>query len=116
MPRDLTACGRHPPVPRHAPLAFYSAVRLGDPEMVRGCALCNGVEAVPQNNPRGGGTQAHIHRHTRIGSAPCDPGRGQHAKPKSEFKVDLAVPGVHRLIHTLRVPAARAQAYGSNTG
>ena len=30
MPRDMTGCGRYPPQPRHKPLEFYSAVRLGD--------------------------------------------------------------------------------------
>jgi [acyl-carrier-protein] S-malonyltransferase len=32
MPRDMTACGRYPPQPWYKPIAFYSAVRLGDPE------------------------------------------------------------------------------------
>ena len=32
MPRDMTGTGRYPPVPRHQPVAFYGAVRLGDPE------------------------------------------------------------------------------------
>ena len=30
MPRDMTGCGRYPPQPKHKPLEFYSAVRLGD--------------------------------------------------------------------------------------
>lgn len=34
MPRDMTGTGRYPPQPRFAPFAFYSAVRLGDPEML----------------------------------------------------------------------------------
>ena len=33
--RDMTGTGRYAPQPRHAPLAFYSSIRLGDPEMVR---------------------------------------------------------------------------------
>ena len=31
MPRDMTATGRYAPQPKHAPFAFYSSVRLGDP-------------------------------------------------------------------------------------
>ena len=31
MPRDMTATGRYPPQPKHKPIAFYSAVRLGNP-------------------------------------------------------------------------------------
>lgn len=34
MPRDMTATGRYPPNPRFPPIAFYSAVRLGDPEQL----------------------------------------------------------------------------------
>lgn len=34
MPRDMTATGRYPPVPAFPPIAFYSAVRLGDPEQL----------------------------------------------------------------------------------
>ncbi|PNW86481.1 hypothetical protein CHLRE_02g088250v5 [Chlamydomonas reinhardtii] len=34
MPRNLAGCGRHPPQPRYHAFAFYSAVRLGDPEML----------------------------------------------------------------------------------
>ncbi|PNH05234.1 Malonyl-CoA-acyl carrier protein transacylase, mitochondrial [Tetrabaena socialis] len=34
MPRDLSGCGRHPPQPRYAAFAFYSAIRVGDPEML----------------------------------------------------------------------------------
>ena len=34
MPRDMTACGRYPPQPWYKPIAFYSAVRLGDPEQL----------------------------------------------------------------------------------
>lgn len=32
--RDMSGTGRYPPQPRHAPFAFYSAVRLGDPEQL----------------------------------------------------------------------------------
>ena len=32
MPRDMSSTGRYAPQPRHQPIAFYSAVRLGDPE------------------------------------------------------------------------------------
>lgn len=31
MPRDMTGTGRYAPQPKHAPFAFYSSVRLGDP-------------------------------------------------------------------------------------
>ncbi|KAK2076516.1 hypothetical protein QBZ16_001042 [Prototheca wickerhamii] len=34
MPRDMTATGRYPPVPKFPPIAFYSAIRLGDPEQL----------------------------------------------------------------------------------
>lgn len=34
MGRDLTACGRYAPTPKHQPLSFYTAVRLGDPEFL----------------------------------------------------------------------------------
>jgi [acyl-carrier-protein] S-malonyltransferase len=34
MPRDMAGTGRYPPQPRYPPFAFYSAVRLGDPEML----------------------------------------------------------------------------------
>lgn len=34
MPRDMTGAGRYPPQPRFHPFAFYSAVRLGDPEVL----------------------------------------------------------------------------------
>ncbi|KAK9843971.1 hypothetical protein WJX81_000807 [Elliptochloris bilobata] len=34
MPRDMTACGRYPPQPWYKPIAFYSAVRLGEPEQL----------------------------------------------------------------------------------
>ena len=30
----MSGTGRYPPQPRHAPFAFYSAVRLGDPEQL----------------------------------------------------------------------------------
>ena len=33
--RDMTATGRYPPQPKFQPFAFYSAVRLGDPEQLR---------------------------------------------------------------------------------
>jgi [acyl-carrier-protein] S-malonyltransferase len=32
--RDMTATGRYPPQPKFQPFAFYSAVRLGDPEQL----------------------------------------------------------------------------------
>ena len=35
MPRDMTGTGRYPPTPKYPPFAFYSCVRLGDPEQVR---------------------------------------------------------------------------------
>lgn len=34
MPRDMTGTARYAPQPRYPPFAFYSAVRLGDPEML----------------------------------------------------------------------------------
>ncbi|KAF6252240.1 hypothetical protein COO60DRAFT_1644206 [Scenedesmus sp. NREL 46B-D3] len=34
MPRDMRGTGRYPPQPRFPPFAFYSAVRLGDPELL----------------------------------------------------------------------------------
>ncbi|GLC48733.1 hypothetical protein PLESTB_000131000 [Pleodorina starrii] len=34
MPRDMTGTGRYPPQPRHNAFAFYSAVRMGDPELL----------------------------------------------------------------------------------
>jgi hypothetical protein len=34
MPRDLSGMGRYPPQPRYQPFAFYTAVRVGDPEML----------------------------------------------------------------------------------
>eukprot|EP00959_Pyramimonas_sp_CCMP1952_P073181 1529682-Pyramimonas_sp.AAC.1 len=47
MPRDMTGTGRYPPQPKYPPFAFYSCVRLGDPEQLKlvsqqtsACALC----------------------------------------------------------------------------
>eukprot|EP00216_Chloropicon_sp_CCMP2111_P006015 CAMPEP_0198235850 /NCGR_PEP_ID=MMETSP1446-20131203/1725_1 /TAXON_ID=1461542 ORGANISM="Unidentified sp, Strain CCMP2111" /NCGR_SAMPLE_ID=MMETSP1446 /ASSEMBLY_ACC=CAM_ASM_001112 /LENGTH=537 /DNA_ID=CAMNT_0043917239 /DNA_START=83 /DNA_END=1696 /DNA_ORIENTATION=+ len=34
MPRDMSGTGRYPPTPKHAPFAFYSCIRLGDPEQL----------------------------------------------------------------------------------
>jgi hypothetical protein len=34
MPRDMAGMGRYPPQPRYQPFAFYTAVRMGDPEML----------------------------------------------------------------------------------
>ena len=34
MPRDMAGTGRYPPVPKFPPFAFYSCVRLGDPEQL----------------------------------------------------------------------------------
>ncbi len=34
MPRDMTGSGRYPPQPRNPAFAFYSAVRMGDPELL----------------------------------------------------------------------------------
>jgi len=34
MPRDMSGMGRYPPQPRYQPFAFYTAVRMGDPEML----------------------------------------------------------------------------------
>lgn len=50
MPRDMSGTGRYAPQSRHQAFAFYSAVRLGDPEMLakimqvgvvcKGCGCC----------------------------------------------------------------------------
>lgn len=34
MPRDMSGMGRYPPQLRYQPFAFYTAVRMGDPEML----------------------------------------------------------------------------------
>merc|ERR1711920_196370 len=34
MPRDMTGTGRYPPQPMYTPFAFYSCIRLGDPEQL----------------------------------------------------------------------------------
>jgi len=34
MPRDMTGTGRYPPTPKYPPFAFYSCIRLGDPEQL----------------------------------------------------------------------------------
>mmetsp|Transcript_4099 Transcript_4099/g.11924 ORF Transcript_4099/g.11924 Transcript_4099/m.11924 type:complete len:234 (-) Transcript_4099:1267-1968(-) len=34
MPRDMTGTGRYPPSPKYPPFAFYSTIRLGDPEQL----------------------------------------------------------------------------------
>jgi [acyl-carrier-protein] S-malonyltransferase len=35
MGRDMTGTGRYPPQPKYPPFAFYSCVRLGDPEQLQ---------------------------------------------------------------------------------
>ena len=35
MPRDMSATGRYPPHPKFPPFAFYSCVRLGDPDQLK---------------------------------------------------------------------------------
>eukprot|EP00239_Pterosperma_sp_CCMP1384_P002941 CAMPEP_0197849424 /NCGR_PEP_ID=MMETSP1438-20131217/12016_1 /TAXON_ID=1461541 /ORGANISM="Pterosperma sp., Strain CCMP1384" /LENGTH=532 /DNA_ID=CAMNT_0043462101 /DNA_START=62 /DNA_END=1657 /DNA_ORIENTATION=- len=35
MPRDMTGTGRYPPQPKYPPFAFYSCVRLGDPDQLK---------------------------------------------------------------------------------
>jgi len=34
MPRDMSGTGRYPPTPKYPPFAFYSCIRLGDPEQL----------------------------------------------------------------------------------
>ncbi|KAK3279382.1 hypothetical protein CYMTET_12732, partial [Cymbomonas tetramitiformis] len=35
MPRDMSGTGRYPPQPKFPPFAFYSCVRLGDPDQLK---------------------------------------------------------------------------------
>jgi [acyl-carrier-protein] S-malonyltransferase len=53
MPRDLTGCGRYPPQPAHKPIAFYSAVRLGD-KAALGSIMADDPYFVTQDNGAGG--------------------------------------------------------------
>jgi [acyl-carrier-protein] S-malonyltransferase len=57
MPRDLTGCGRYPPQPRHKPIAFYSAVRLGDKAQLA-AVMAADPYFVTQDN--GAGAPAHF--------------------------------------------------------
>lgn len=41
MPRDMTGSGRYAPQPRYPPFAFYTAVRVGDPEMLEKIMRCD---------------------------------------------------------------------------
>ncbi|GAB4817244.1 hypothetical protein N2152v2_004290 [Parachlorella kessleri] len=52
----MTACGRYPPNPKNPPIAFYSAVRLGDPE-----ALNNIMTTDPYYITQDNGAGAPIH-------------------------------------------------------
>ena len=56
MPRDMTGCGRYPPQPRHKPLEFYSAVRLGD-----AAALGSVMKADPYFVTQDNGAGAPVH-------------------------------------------------------
>lgn len=56
MGRDMTATGRYPPVPKHPPIAFYSAVRLGDPEQ-----LANVMDSDPYFITQDNGAGAPVH-------------------------------------------------------
>jgi hypothetical protein len=40
MVRDMTGTGRYPPQPKFQPFAFYSCVRLGDPEQLKLVRVC----------------------------------------------------------------------------
>uniref|UniRef100_A0A1D2A501 Malonyl-CoA:ACP transacylase (MAT) domain-containing protein n=1 Tax=Auxenochlorella protothecoides TaxID=3075 RepID=A0A1D2A501_AUXPR len=57
MPRDMTATGRYPPVPKHPPIAFYSAVRLGDPEQL---ALIMATDPYFITQDNGAGAPVHF--------------------------------------------------------
>eukprot|EP00890_Picochlorum_soloecismus_P003879 jgi/Picsp_1/4492/NSC_06713-R1_malonyl :acp acyltransferase len=56
MGRDMTATGRYPPVPKYPPIAFYSAVRLGDPEQ-----LAKVMDADPYFITQDNGAGAPVH-------------------------------------------------------
>lgn len=47
MPRDMQATARYPPIPRHKPFTFYTAVRNADPEMVGKRAESSCPRSVP---------------------------------------------------------------------
>jgi len=57
MPRDMAGTGRHPPAPRHPPIAFYAAVRLGDAECLEAIMRCDAY-FVTQDN--GSGAPLHF--------------------------------------------------------
>jgi len=56
-PRDLSGMGRHPPVPRHEPLAFYAAARAGDPAALVGVAARDPYFFTQDN---GAGSALHV--------------------------------------------------------
>ena len=56
MPRDMTGAGRYPPQPKHKPIEFYSAARLGDP-----AALARVMEADPYLRTPDNGAGAPVH-------------------------------------------------------
>ncbi|KAK9830038.1 hypothetical protein WJX72_009330 [[Myrmecia] bisecta] len=56
MPRDMTGTGRYPPQPLYKPIAFYSSVRLGDPEQ-----LARVMETDPYFTTQDNGAGAPIH-------------------------------------------------------
>lgn len=49
--------GRYPPVPKHPPIAFYSAVRLGDPEQL---ALIMATDPYFITQDNGAGAPVHF--------------------------------------------------------
>ncbi|MEW5315467.1 MAG: hypothetical protein WDW38_006893 [Sanguina aurantia] len=57
MPRDMTGTARYAPQPRYPPFAFYSAVRLGDPEML-GVIMATDPYWITQDN--GAGAPLHF--------------------------------------------------------
>ena len=57
MPRDMTATGRYPPQPKYPPFAFYSCVRLGDPEQL---ALIMETDPYYVTQDNGAGAPVHF--------------------------------------------------------
>ncbi|WIA23707.1 hypothetical protein OEZ85_000394, partial [Tetradesmus obliquus] len=57
MPRDMRGTGRYPPQPRFPPFAFYSAVRLGDPELL---AKITAVDPYFVTQDNGAGAPLHF--------------------------------------------------------
>ena len=57
MPRDMTGCGRYPATPKYPPFAFYTCVRMGDPEQLAKI-MATDVYFITQDN--GGGAPVHF--------------------------------------------------------